>query len=118
MLDDSDAGGAVSSEPNAAAASGGEEAARALNVAVVRVASSKHVRDLRGALAKRGRRGLDAVIGAFARADGDADSEEMVGESDDDDEEEEDSSGSFMSDDDDSRGEEEGVEQALSLQGR
>ena len=87
MLDDSDAGGAVSSEPNAAAASGGEEAARALNVAVVRVASSKHVRDLRGALAKRGRRGLDAVIGAFARADGDADSEEMVGESDDDDEE-------------------------------
>ena len=70
MLDDSDAGGAVSSEPNAAAASGGEEAARALNVAVVRVASSKHVRDLRGALAKRGRRGLDAVIGAFARADG------------------------------------------------
>ena len=116
MLNDNDAGGAVSSESCAAAASGGEDAARALNVAVLRVASSKHMRDLRGALAMQGRGGLDSVIAAFARADGDGDVEEMIGASDD--EVDDGSSGSYMSDDDGSRQEEEGAEEELSPQGR
>jgi hypothetical protein len=116
MLNDNDAGGAVSSESCAAAASGGEDAARALNVAVLRVASSKHMRDLRGALAMQGRGGLDSVIAAFARADGDGDVEEMIGASDD--EVDDGSSGSYMSDDDGSREEEEGAEEELSPQGR
>ena len=86
------------------------------DVAVLRVASSKHMRDLRGALAMQGRGGLDSVIAAFARADGDGDVEEMIGASDD--EVDDGSSGSYMSDDDGSREEEEGAEEELSPQGR